>query len=52
MSDKKFSCRILRSGESHLFCSLAEMKLLFVAVISGEKCMFFYNFFCYENESK
>jgi hypothetical protein len=48
--DEKFSRGRLRSRESRVFISRAEMKLLFVTVISGEKCMFFYHFL-YEREA-
>jgi hypothetical protein len=47
--DEKFSCGRLRSGESRMFFSRVEMYLLFVTVISGEKCMFFYHFYMKRN---
>jgi hypothetical protein len=47
--DEKFSHGRLRSGESRVFFSLAEMELLSVKVISGEKCILFY-YFSYEKE--
>jgi hypothetical protein len=50
--DEKFSRGHLMSKENRVFFfSLAEMLLLFVTVISGEKCMLFYSFFFYEKES-
>jgi hypothetical protein len=50
MYEENFSCGCLISGESHVFFSVEEMRFLFVTIISGEKCMFFYHSL-YEKES-